>query len=74
MLIEQRRVIQIMAVGDERSPDRLYALCTDGSIWFRRMANEYNSKLAGTGWSMIPEVPGRTIEGEEPLPASKTLE
>lgn len=69
MLVEKRKVIQFSAVGDERSPDRLYALCDDGSMWFRRMANDYHSKLAGTGWSMVPEVPGRTIEGEPLLPS-----
>ena len=68
MLVEKRKVIQFCAVGDERTPDRVYALCDDGSMWWRKMPNDYNSKLAGGGWTMVPEVPGRTIEGESILP------
>lgn len=71
--VEERKMIQIIAVGDTKAPDRVYALCDDGTLWVRGMPDAHFSK-SGTAWKQIPNVPSKTIEGEEPLPASKTLE
>jgi hypothetical protein len=46
-----RKVIQVAAVTPQQSPDVLYALCDDGTVWEREMCRE------SSGWRQIEPVP-----------------
>lgn len=55
-----RKVIQLVALGgnEHTETDILYALCNDGSIWFK-------SDPTGAGWENIESVPQFSLIGEE---------
>lgn len=56
-----RKIIQITACADDRSPDRLYALCDDGTVWIKRMALAPMYKSPGS-WVLVDNVPVEEFE------------